>query len=217
MNRFNIPSNIKAVLFDLDGVIFNTEDLAHDVFSSLSERHHYQFTEKDHRNILGSAESYWSAYMVDRLNSDLSAHQFAELFWRELGICTEKNLRLMPSVLNCFEGINSIGLKKCLVTSSRRDYVVKMLDKFDILDEFVYIVASDDYQIGKPDPEPYLQAVHYLDCDGEDCVVIEDSINGVRSGKAAGCFVIAVPTTHADGIDYSEADQLIHGLDEIFV
>ena len=217
MNRSKIPSNVKAVLFDLDGVIFNTEDLAHHVFSSLSERYHYQFTELDHRNILGSAEVYWSTYMVDRLDSGLSADQFAELFWKELGMCTEKNLKLMPSVLDCFTSIDSLGLKKCLVTSSRRDYVLKLLNKFEILDEFVYIVTSDDYQIGKPDPEPYLLAVHYLDYDAQDCAVIEDSINGVRSGKAAGCFVIAVPTTHADGIDYSEADQIIKNLDEVFV
>ena len=90
-----LPLNTKAVLFDMDGVIFNTEDLAHSVFSSLSEKFDYVFQEDDHCAILGSAEEFWSQYMISRLKCDLSAKEFASLFWSELQNKADSHLNLM--------------------------------------------------------------------------------------------------------------------------
>ncbi len=210
-----IPSTTKAVLFDMDGVLFNTEDLAHKVFSSLSKKFDYPFQEQDHKAILGSSEDFWSHYMIDRLKTDVTAAQFASLFWNELQIEANQHLNLMPGVLNCFQVINQIGLKKCLVSSSHRLYIEKLLNKFEILDQFDFIVAGEDTKHGKPSPEPYLLAVELLQLSENQCSVIEDSLNGVHSAKLAGCHVIAVPTVHSIGIDYSEADIVINNLDDI--
>jgi len=210
-----IPLQTKAILFDMDGVIFNTEDLAHDVFGSLSHKFGYSFEEDDHRTILGSSQEFWSEYLVNRFKSDLNANEFALLFWSELHKVTNSDLKLMPGVRESIHLFKEHGLILCLVSNSPRTYIEDLLGTFDLLKMFDCIVASEDTVNGKPSPEPYLKAAELIQVDPSMCVVIEDSINGVRSAKAAGCFALAVPTVHALGLDYHMADIVIHSLNEI--
>lgn len=210
-----LPLNIKVALFDLDGVIFNTEDLAHVVFARLSKRYKFVFNEDDHKTVLGSSEAFWSSYMTNKCSSRMKASQFAEEFWKELRYEANKNIKLMHGVLDCFRVLKIKGIEKCLVTSSPREYVKELLNRFEIYSEFVYIVSGEDVQANKPAPDSYLFATEKMNVSPKDCVVIEDSINGVRSGRSAGCYVIAVPTIHASGIDFSVADAVVQGLEEI--
>ena len=89
------------------------------------------------------------------------------------------------------------------------------MHQFQLSDKFDHIIASEDTVNAKPSPEPYQKAIERIQLDPSQCVVIEDSINGVRSAKAAGCFALAVPTVHALGLDYHMADAVIHSLNEI--
>src|SRR3989338_1203207 len=205
----NFPANTKAVLFDMDGVIFNTEDLAHDAFVKLGLEFGGTFEETDHKAILGSTQSYWSHYLMEKWSVSMGEGEFRALFWKLLEEQTKNKIAFMPGFFDCIENIHAKSFKIALVTSSPRFEVESLLKRFNIHHFFDEIVAGDEISRGKPDPSPYLLAMKRLSLSPGDCVVIEDSLSGVRSGKAAVCFVIAVPTSHADGLNYEEADVVL--------
>lgn len=210
-----LPSGTKAVLFDMDGVIFNTEDLAHNVFMKLASQFGSIFEETDHKAILGTAQSIWSQYFVEKWQLTTSNDEFASLFWQLLRKETDLYLEIMPGFLKFIQEVREDGLFTALVTSTPRLNMDPLLKKFVICDLFDVIVTGDEIKHGKPNPEPYLLAVQRLNLNSRDCVVIEDAISGVKSAKAAGCYVIAIPTVHASGLDYSEADKVVQSFDEL--
>lgn len=211
----NFPSNTKAVLFDMDGVLFNTEDLAHDVFEKLAKEFGNEFREDDHKVILGTPQKFWIGYLMEKWNLLMKSEDFALLFWDKLEKEAENRLELMPGALECVHRAKNGLYKIALVTSTPMKVVEPKLKRLGMHDLFDVIVTGDQTMNGKPHPDPYLMAMKRLGVEKNECVVIEDALSGVRSGKAAGCYVIAVPTKHAEGLDYSEADVLISSLHEI--
>lgn len=211
----DLPIGTKAILFDMDGVIFNSEDLSHDVFFGLSKKYHVEFMEDDHKAILGTTESYWSHYFVQKWNLPMTDREFTKIVWNLLSIERDKRLEFMPGFERLISQMHDIGLKTALVTSTPRPIFELMNNKFNLKNLFDIIVTGDEVISGKPDPEPYLLAVKRLEMKPNECIVIEDAMSGVRSGKAAGCYVVAVPTRHAIGLEYKEADRVVSNLEEI--
>lgn len=211
-----LPLGTKAVLFDMDGVIFNTEDLAHNVFAKLSLEYGTKFEEADHKAILGTAQSIWSNYFVEKWQLSISSEEFASLFWLLLRKEADLNLNMMPGFLKFIQELRENSVSTALVTSTPRVNADPLLKKFVLHELFDVIVTGEEIHHGKPSPEPYLLAVQRLNLDSRECAVIEDAISGVKSAKAAGCYVIAIPTVHAFGLDYSEADKVIQNFDELY-
>jgi HAD superfamily hydrolase (TIGR01509 family) len=211
----NLPNNIKAVMFDMDGVIFNTEDIAHEVFSLLAERFNSVFNEDHHKAILGTSEKFWSEYICNTFQFPLSPEEFRNEFWNEMYRASDSQLRLMSGIPRIFDELEEKGIKIALVTSTPMHQTKELLEKFGLFDRFLVKITGDQIKNGKPDPEPYVKAIQMLNLQAHECVVIEDAISGVKSGKAAGCYVIAVPTKHALGLDYSMADRIVSSLDDI--
>lgn len=199
----------------MDGVLFNTEDLAHGVFEKLANEFENQFKEDDHKAILGTSEKFWSEYFIKKWNLTMKSKDFASLFWEGLEKEAENRLKLMPGAIECLQKAKKKHYKIALVTSSPKRVVETKLERLTLHGFFDVIVTGDEILRGKPDPEPYLIAMKRLGLQKNECVVIEDALSGVRSGKSAGCYVVAVPTKHANGLDYSEADAVIGSLDEI--
>ncbi len=208
-----LPQGTKAVLFDMDGVIFNTEDIAHKVLESFAERCGRQFTEDHHKAILGTSESYWSKFMCDQFQLGMMPEEFSRQFWNERNKLVVRELKVMDGALAAIDKIREQGIKIALVTNSPRKQATILLDRFNLCSRFSVIVTGDEVKRGKPNPEPYLKAVCELGLQACECIVVEDTISGVKSGKRAGCYVIAVPTIHAIGLDYSEADRIIQSLE----
>lgn len=208
------PLQTKVVLFDMDGVLFNTEDLSHDVFDKLAKEFGNEFNEEDHKAILGTPQKFWSSFFIEKWNVSMNEENFASIFWDRLEVEAEKRLVMMPGAMECLKNVKKF-YKTALVTSSPMKVVETKLNRFGIMDLFDVVVTGDEILNGKPHPDPYLIAIKHLGVQKSECVVIEDAVSGVRSGKSAGCYVIAVPTKHAMGLDYSEADVLIRSLEEI--
>ncbi len=102
-----------------------------------------------------------------------------------------------------------------LVTSTPRNHTEEFLERFNLKTYFSFIVTGDEILNGKPSPDPYLVAIKKLNLNSAECIVVEDALSGVRSGKSAGCVVVAIPTQHMDGLDYSEADFIIYDLNDL--
>jgi HAD superfamily hydrolase (TIGR01509 family) len=119
---------------------------------------------------------------------------------------------LMPGAVELLERLKTQGLRLAVVSSGRKPYVESVLEKWGLRKYFDDIIGGDEVTIGKPGPEPYLNALKDLCLLPADCVVVEDSQSGIESAKAAGCYCIAVRNPNTPPQDCSRADLVVDSL-----
>ncbi len=190
-------NEVTTLLFDLDGVLVNTEELSHNVFVGMAKELGSEFAKEDHIKILGTEESFWSNYLSDRWNGKLSAEDVAKTFWERLSDQKQNSVSLHVGVLELLNILKAEKKRIGLVSNSPRKEVLDILEEKNVLKYFDVIVSADDCKKKKPDPEPYLKAIKELGIDPSSAFVIEDSETGAESGKRAGCVVVGIPTVYA--------------------
>lgn len=181
-----------AVIFDLDGVLVDSEAVWDDVRKQFTEERGGRWHEGAQREMMGMSSVEWSRYVHDRLGVDLDPEEISrEVADRVVGVYREK-LPLLPGAV---EAVNSLATKwpLGLASSSNRHVIDLVLELAGIDGAFRATVSSEEVGSGKPAPDVYLETARRLGADPADCVAIEDSSNGIRSAHAAGMAVIAVP------------------------
>jgi len=201
-----------AVLFDMDGLLIDTEPLWFQVEGELLAELGARWSKTDHALLVGSSSPVASAFISERAGGRLSPEQVAE----ELLVRMTKRLRetppLQPGVRELIDELDAAGVPRALVSSSARVLIEAVLDGLAPL-SFDAVVAGDDVTQHKPHPEPYLTAAATLRVDPADCVALEDSPTGAASATAAGCVVIAVPSVTT--IDPAERRVVVPSLDQV--
>lgn len=180
-----------AVLWDMDGTIVDTEPYFVDSVASIVAAHGGVLAEADRRALVG-ADLWDMAAIAIRAGAGRRAAEIVEEIVDAVTRRVRDGVEWRPGALELLGGLCAAGIPTALVTGSFRriaDVVVARIpfEAFDV------VVAGDEVIRGKPDPEAYLRAAALLGVDAVDCVVIEDSVAGVRAGVAAGASVIAVP------------------------
>ncbi|MFH1105967.1 MAG: HAD-IA family hydrolase [Candidatus Aenigmatarchaeota archaeon] len=200
---------IKAVIFDLDGVIADSEPLhrtaANMIFSRVGAKPDFDTTGILFREILSRISER------NGLNLDVES-----LVQSKFKIMLDIAKVEMDPIENSIELVNSLGdVKLAVVSSSTRAWVEFVLKKFGIYDRFDAVITADETKKGKPDAEPYLLASERLKVLPENCLAIEDSCNGITSAKAAGMRCVAFESPNTKNQDLSSADCSIRSLLEI--
>ncbi|HTR71839.1 MAG TPA: HAD family phosphatase [Mycobacteriales bacterium] len=184
-----------AVLFDMDGLLIDSEPLWTVAEIELAEHLGGAWSEQIKARIVGTrldraVEAILECYDVPRSPADIATamtfllDRMVELF--------DTDLPLMPGARELLDGVRALGVPTALVSSSYRVLVDAALPWLAPI-RFDATVAGDDVRHGKPSPEPYLVASRRLGVDPGRCVVVEDAMSGVLSGEAAGATVVAVP------------------------
>jgi HAD superfamily hydrolase (TIGR01509 family) len=189
-------SGLQAVLFDMDGLLVDTEPLWFEVETEVMARLGGTWTEADQQELLGSSLDNSVRYFLARAAVPATPAQIAD--WMIGGIVDrvrERGVTVMPGAARLVAEVAASGLPYALVTSSQRRFVDAVLSRAGL--RFPVVVTGNDVTRGKPDPEPYLLAASRLGVPPGRCLVLEDSITGVTAAESAGCFVIAVPTLRA--------------------
>jgi len=186
--------NMKAVIFDMDGVIFDTERAVVECWQIVAARHDIKGIEEHCRECMGlnvpaTKERFLKRYGADAPYDDLRAERKAIMMERfDQGlIATKSGAKALLTYLNEY------GIPVALASSTSEAVVRDELTKAGLISHFDEIVCGDMVKNSKPDPEIFLLAASKLGVKPEDAIVIEDSYNGVRAGVAAGCYVIMVP------------------------
>lgn len=190
------PRTVRAVCFDLDGLIFNTEDLYPQVMHELLRRRNREFTWDLIDQMMGRPGRVALQIMIDHHQLDdvvetlyaESDEIFDEIWNRELAV--------MPGLVELLETLDERSIPKGIGTSSRPHVVEKMLARFDLQRRFQFVLTAADVTHGKPDPEIYLKAAALFGVDPGEMLVLEDSENGSRAAAAAGAIAVAVPGNH---------------------
>lgn len=206
----------EAFLFDMDGTIFSTEDLWCDALCEMLARdgHEMSFDEAQ-RIILGRS---WNSIYRDVAekfpdeaigNIELSV-KLDEYYYR---VANTRNL-LIPGSAEFIR--RASAAKPCaIVSGSCRGAIAETLTKYDLMKHFTLIAGAEDVPVGKPAPDGFLFAARKLGVAPEKCMVLEDSAAGVRAGKAAGMYTVALVRPEAPVQDVSPADLQVASLDDI--
>jgi HAD superfamily hydrolase (TIGR01509 family) len=184
-----------AVLFDMDGLLIDSEPLwlasERSVMARLAPGS--AWTESDQAALLGGSLNRTVRYLLAHATRPVPPEVVAE--WLMAGISDQvrrDGVPLRPGARELLASVEAAGLPRALVTSSERRFMETVLARTGM--RFDVLVCADDVSATKPDPEPYLLAAKLLDVNPARCFALEDSPNGVASARAAGCRVIAVPS-----------------------
>lgn len=203
---------IRAVVFDLDGTMLNTEDIFEQAGQELMARRGLQMTDPIRRAMLGRRphEAFTALKSLARLPDEVEAlmAETKQIF----RILAENSLALMPGLPEILSLTDARKLPRAVATSSPRSYLQWLLQKLQLQPHFVFALTAEDVTHGKPHPEIYEVAAQRLGVHPSQMLVLEDSETGTRAAAAAGAFVVAVPNRHTNYGDFSMSHLRIESL-----
>jgi HAD superfamily hydrolase (TIGR01509 family) len=185
------PHPLKAVLFDMDGTLVDTEELWWQAVEQVASTLGYELSDADLPDVLGRPVEHTAA-VLRRVTGSPLASLAADLL-RQFAIRVEARIVVRPGAMELLDRLPSYDIAIGLVSASPRSIVTTVLRALGA-DRFAVTVTADDTERTKPAPDPYLMAAHLLGVPTTACVAIEDSPAGVRSAETAGCHVLAVPS-----------------------
>ena len=204
-----------AVVFDLDGLLIDSEQVWDDVRENLARERGGRYDETSQRDMMGMSSTEWSTYMHDRVGLAESPEEINRIVVEQMLQRYEAGPPWIPGAIEAVRRI-AAAYTLGLASSSNRELIDAVLEAGGIADLFAATVSSEEVARGKPAPDVYLEAARRLGADPARCVAIEDSHSGIRSAKAAGMTCIAIPNAHfPPGEAAAEADVLLGRLDEL--
>ena len=208
---------IHAVIFDLDGLMLNTEDIFNLAGNELMRRRNKVMTPECHNQMLGRRPHEAFSIMVEMLELRESIEDLLAESGEIFNSLLDEHLAPMPGLFELLGQIESHTLPKGVATSSPRNYLDDMLTRFDLHDRFLVTLTAEDVTHGKPHPEIYLRAAASIGVAPAQMLVLEDSEAGTRAAAAAGAVVVAVPNDHSRAQDFSPATVVVDSLHDATV
>lgn len=206
---------LKAIIFDMDGVIIDDENIHQEAWRILCKRKGISLKQSDFKNNINGKTS--KDILTHLFKKELDAEEFEMTSLEKINITIELLKNRMEPTQGLHEILESIYEKKipmAIATSSRNKFVAFVLDQLNIRKYFKIIATAHDVKIGKPNPEIYLKTAERLQVNPRNCVVFEDSLSGIKSAKAAGMRVIGIATTHPRE-ELNSADLAVKSFNEI--
>lgn len=203
---------IKAVIFDLDGTLLNTEQATKDILKVFLGNYGLVPDRKKERKRLGMTQLESVGSVIKDYNLPLTPDQFLnEITPLYQGMWLKA--RALPGADRLMEHLFKHKIPFALASNAlRKNIEVKISHQKGWKERFSVILGSDEVKAGKPAPDMFLEAANRMGFHAADCLVIEDSLVGVKAGKAAGMSVTAVPSISVETDAYSIADSVIHSL-----
>ena len=202
-----------AVVFDLDGVIVDSEHVWDEVREELARERGGRWHPGAQRDMMGMSSTEWSRYMHDTIGLPEPPEEISAEVVRRLAARYREELPLVPGAAEAVRRL-AATFPLGLASSSNREIIDLVLDLAGLAECFRATVSSEEVAHGKPAPDVYLEAAARLGVDPGACVAVEDSHNGIRSAKAAGMAVVAAPNLrYPPGEDaLAEADAVIESV-----
>jgi len=207
---------IEAVIFDLDGVLLDSEQVWDEAREQLAKERGGRWHENAQRDMMGMSSVEWSRYMHDVIGLPEPPEEISREVVERMAKLYREHLPVVPGAREAVERLAArwpLGL----ASSSNRELIDLALELLGVKHLFKATVSSEEVTRGKPAPDVYLEAARRLGVDPTHAAAIEDSENGIRAAKAAGMRVIAIPNQHFPPADdaLTQADVLLRSLEEL--
>ncbi|WP_419904969.1 HAD family hydrolase [Kiloniella sp.] len=199
------PDQLQAVVFDMDGVLIDSEVLYQKSAIQSAKEHGFLLTEELHRSIVGLPQEICDTIIREAMGPDFPFEKYNQRYSQILATEFQRDIPVKSGVKELLTLLTILGIPTAVATSSSRKVAIDHLTRAELVSYFNTIVTRDDVNNGKPHPEPYLSAAGRLQVKPENCLALEDSHNGVRSAHGAGMQTIMVP-------DMLPATEEIRGL-----
>jgi HAD superfamily hydrolase (TIGR01509 family) len=204
-----VSGPFRAVVFDLDGVLWDGEPLYHEAFNVVLAPYGHTVTDEDYVNVIGhSVEGAW-AWVLKRFGITEEPASFLRRYDEAVMQLLEKPVEPLPGVTSVLEELHRRRLPVGLASASLRQWVDATLRGLGIEGEFETTVSASEVAHGKPAPDLYLEAAKRLAIPPENCLAVEDTTAGVASAKAAGMFAVQLRAASTALPPIPEADRVI--------
>ena len=207
---------VAAVIFDLDGVLIQTEEIWDEVREAYAEEHGARYDAEAQRAMMGMSSLEWSAYMNEELGMPVDPAEISAEVVRRM---EERYRERLPLIDGAVEAVERLAGRwpLGLASSSNRPLIDAVLELSGLAPSFAATVSSEEVERGKPAPDVYVECAHRLGVAPASCAAIEDSHSGIRSAKAAGMRVVAIPnpTYPPDPDALEQADVVLDTLGDL--
>ena len=189
-------AQILAVVFDMDGVLVDTEHLWDEVREELTTEWGGRYTPEAQEAMMGMSSLEWSTYLHEVVGLREKPQTINDEVVRRMLVRYEVELPVVPGAIDAVRRLDEAGYRLAVASSSNRELIDAVLRRLELAALFEATVSSEEVERGKPSPDVYLEAVRRLDLAASRCAAIEDSASGIRAARAAGMRVIAYPNRH---------------------
>ena len=208
---------LKAVLFDMDGVIVDSEPLHRNAFYRVFDELKIEVTKEVYTSFAGASTQNIADKLIAMYDLSVSAEfimeskrkHFRDFFYNDT------DFDLIPGVRNLIEHYSENGIKLVVASSATRNTIAMVFDKFGLDKYFIGRISGADLLESKPNPEIFLRAAEIAGEPVENCMVIEDATNGIKAARAAGIFCAAFKSPHTHLQDYSLAGMVVSDYSEL--
>jgi HAD superfamily hydrolase (TIGR01509 family) len=205
-----LPRSPAAVIFDMDGLLFDTEGLYGEAILTAAAEVGCAMSREVFLQLIGRSREVNHRFLLDHYGADYPLEALIATWSRHFQTLAATGLPLKPGAAELLDLLDELELPRAIATSNSHAVAQRHLASHGLADRFHGVVAHGDYTTGKPAPDPFLKAAERLDVAPSLCLALEDSHNGVRSASAAGMMTIMVP-------DLIPPTKEIHGLCTLIV
>ncbi len=205
-------SGIRAVVFDLDGLMFNTEEIYNETGTELLRRRGIFEAEPVIEQMMGLRAEDAFRVMIEMCGFSETIDEIQQESDQIFQSILHEKLRPMPGLFEILDLIEQQELPKAVATSSGRKYLKEVLDRYQLLPRFRHTLTSEDVSRGKPHPEIYLKMARLLAISPEEMLVLEDSGNGTKAAVAAGAHIVSIPHQFSRNQDFTGTKQIAESL-----
>ncbi len=205
---------LKAIIFDMDGVIIDSEPLHVEVEKELAEKLGGKLDDELHEKLVGTTDYAMWSKLKDMFDFKLSVDEIVEIK-KDMFIERFDEVQLMDNFRPLVSSLYDEGYPMAVASSNNRKIVDMIIDRFDLSKYMTFVISGEEVEKGKPDPEIFLTAAKKMNVKPEDCLVIEDAANGVKAAKDAGMICVGLKDIDHGNQDLSDADLIINNLNEL--
>ena len=208
---------IEAVVFDMDGVLVDTEHLWDEVRAALTEEWGGRYTPEAQEAMMGMSSPEWSRYLHEVVGLREHPEAINAEVVRRMLTRYESDLPVIPGAVEAVRRLAAASLPLAVASSSNPELIETVVRRLQLAELFRVVVSSEEVPRGKPAPDVYLEAARRLGVDAACCLAVEDSASGIRAAHAAGMRVVAYPNRHyppaSDAL--ALAAEVVDSLDEL--
>lgn len=208
---------IKAVLFDMDGLMIDSEPLNFKAWKKVLKKYDIHLKKDEYnQRYVGIPDKDGTEDLVARYSLSVSAEKLSQTKRKLYTRLLQTKLVPQPGLIDLLISLHKVGYKTAIGSGSSLEeiqMVIKGLAIYHLIDSYC---SAEEVNKGKPAPDTYLELAKRLDVDPAECLVLEDAPPGVQAAKAAEMLCFAIPSNETKNLDFSLADKVLNSLSEVF-